>query len=67
MTFSDELLRKYELAHLERAMVEFFEADSIDEVDWATGDYETHARRLLAMKRGLNKEDAYQYAHNDPA
>lgn len=45
---------------LERAMVEFFEADSVEELDWVTGDYETHARYLIAMKLGLDKMDAYE-------
>jgi len=50
---------------LEEAMVEFFDADGIEEIDWATGDYETHSRYLIAMRFGMSKNEAYNWVHNE--
>lgn len=53
------------MSPLDEAVVEFFEADDIDEIAWVTGDYETHGRYLIAMQLGMNKDDAYEYAFDE--
>lgn len=50
---------------LERAMAEFFNADSIDEIKWAPGDYESHGRYLIARWFGMDKERAYNWVNDE--
>lgn len=54
-----------ELFLIEQAMIEFFRADGIEEIDWATGDYETHGRYLIAMWLGMSKEEAHEWTYNE--
>lgn len=58
------ITKQGELTTLERAMADFFRADSIDEIGWANGNYERHGRYLIAMWFGMDKEEAYAWVRN---
>lgn len=50
---------------LQRAMAEFFSADSIEELDWVYNDteYRTHGKYLVAKYLGMEEGEAYLWAH----